>query len=130
MDGLGNLSQVEEDPNGFQYLTGYVYNPLGQLTAVTQAMQTRRFTYDSLGRLLGASNPESGAVAYAYDAANNLVSKTDARAVMTCFGTISNGQCDGTGYDKLNRQILRTYLDGTSSVHIGTTILTFPIPLG
>ncbi|HEY2495882.1 MAG TPA: RHS repeat domain-containing protein [Candidatus Angelobacter sp.] len=36
----------------------------------------RNFTYDSLGRLLTAQNPESGAITYAYDADGNLLQKT------------------------------------------------------
>ena len=116
-DGLGNLIEVDEDPNGpLAYTTRYSYSPLGQLTAVMQGQQTRTFNYDSLGRLLSATNPESGTTNYSYDSANNLLLKTDARGVMTCFGTISNGQCGGTGYDALNRPALKTYSDGTPSV--------------
>ena len=36
----------------------------------------RSFAYDSLGRLLTATNPESGIITYGYDAVGNLTSKT------------------------------------------------------
>jgi YD repeat-containing protein len=47
--------------------------------------RTRTFTYDSLSQLLTASNPESGTIRYTYDADGNVVSKTDARNVMTSY---------------------------------------------
>src|SRR5207248_10225247 len=59
---------------------------------------TRTFTYDSLSRLLTASNPESGAMTYTYDADGNLATKMDARSVTITYG-----------YDALNRLISKTY---------------------
>lgn len=74
-DALGRLAQVTEDPTtgGLNYLTAYTYDVLGNLRTVTQGTQPARvFTYNSLSRLTLASNPESGNVSYAYDAAGNL----------------------------------------------------------
>src|SRR5207237_9552953 len=68
--------------------------------------QTRTFVYDSLKRLTSATNPESGAVSYHYENNGNLTQKTDARGVVTTFGT----------YDALSRPTTKSYSDGTPSV--------------
>ena len=60
--------------------------------------QVRTFTYDSLSRLKTALNPESGLIAYEYDAAGNLSKRTDARGIETIFS-----------YDALNRPTTKTY---------------------
>ena len=108
-DALGRLASVVEDPAGLNYTTSYGYDALGNLTAVQQGSQQRTFTYDGLGRLTSAANPESGTVTYnGYDAAGNLLSKTDARNVTTLYG-----------YDVLNRLLSQTYSDGTPTVSYG-----------
>jgi RHS repeat-associated protein len=98
-DALGRLKEVYEDPLGYNYLTSYTYNALGNLRTVTQGTQPARvFTYDSLSRLTSASNPESGTVGYTYDANGNLQTRTDARGVTATYA-----------YDRLNRNITITY---------------------
>ena len=83
-DGLGRLWRVVEDPAGLNYATQYQYDPLGNLTSVSQGSQTRTFLYSSVSRLLSATNPESGLVApYLYDANGNLTSRSDARGVVS-----------------------------------------------
>jgi len=115
-DALGRLTNVVE-PGSLQ--TGYTYDALGNLWKVTQTgvagetPRTRSFTYDSLSRLICASNPEnsqndcptsatttlpSGVVGYGYDLNGNLSSKTDARNVTTSYT-----------YDALNRLTSKTY---------------------
>jgi RHS repeat-associated protein len=127
MDGVGRVANVWEItsaddqtesvsfPNRPEisagYRTGYAYDPLSNLTTVTQrkgttgSIQTRSFTYDSLSRLRTAINPESGSVTYGYDDNGNLNSKSDARGVSTIYA-----------YDSLNRVTSRSYNDGTPSV--------------
>ncbi|HKC66041.1 MAG TPA: RHS repeat-associated core domain-containing protein, partial [Pyrinomonadaceae bacterium] len=92
--------------------TNYSYDVLGNLTQVTQGLQTRTFTYSSLSRLTSAKNPEvcdeHGTpipVTYQYDANGNLTQKTDARGVITTYI-----------YDRLNRVTTRSYSDGTPAV--------------
>jgi RHS repeat-associated protein len=85
--------------------TYYSYDAMGRLTAISQGIQTRSFTYDNLGRLLTETHPESGTTSYSYDANSNMVSKTNARGILT---TIS--------YDELNRVTQKSYSDGTPSV--------------
>lgn len=106
-DALGRLVQVYEAPNNssYNYLTSYTYDTLDNLVAVTQASQTRTFSYDSLKRLTSATGPETGTVSYQYDANDNLGQKTDARGVVSIYG-----------YDALNRNITVSYSDGTPSV--------------
>jgi RHS repeat-associated protein len=91
-DALGRLTNVYEDPNGASYQTTYAYDVLDDLTTVTQGIQTRTFGYDSLKRLLSATNPENGTITYEYDSNSNLRFRTDARGVVT-----------ENRYDALNR---------------------------
>lgn len=105
-DALGRLTAVFEDPNGLNYQTSYGYDVLDDLTSVSQGSQTRSFTYDSLKRLIAANNPESGTISYQYDNNGNLAQKTDARNVITTFGS----------YDALNRPTTKSYSDGTPAV--------------
>jgi len=114
-DALGRISSVTEDLVGLNYVTSYGYDPLNDLTSVTQSGQTRSFVYDSLGRLKTATNPESGTISYTYDANGNLVTKTDARNVIACFGSLSGTACT-PGYDPLNRILNKTHSDGTPAV--------------
>jgi RHS repeat-associated protein len=101
-DALGNLVQVLEDPSGLYYQTFYAYDALGNLTNVTQGVQSRAFQYSSLGRLLSATNPESGTIAYTYNDSGNLLTRTDARGIVASFS-----------YDPLHRIQTKSYSDGT-----------------
>jgi len=131
-DALGRLTAVmEPDPssNSLALETDYTYNPLGDLLGVNQRGEStdtprvRSFTYDSLSRLLCASNPETlspqsvqnacptsatgvipaNVVSYGYDPNGNVTSKTDARAITTQYG-----------HDALNRVTSKTYSDGVT----------------
>ena len=117
-DALERLTQVVEDSGtgGVNYATNYVYDALDNLKSVTQDGQVRSFTYDAVRRLLTASNPESGTVTYSYDNVGNLVSKTDARGRITCYGSLTGASC-ASGYDALNRLTRKSYYpDGTPTV--------------
>ena len=121
-DGLGRLIAVmEQSPTGQNLAleTDYGYDPLGNLQSVSQwggakgspNARGRNFNYDSLSRLLTATNPETGTDCYGvwngnvcqngYDANGNLLAKTDARGVMTSFT-----------YDALNRLTDKVFSDG------------------
>src|SRR5207249_444760 len=97
------------------FLTTYQYDVLDNLTQVSQSgLNGRTFAYDSLSRLTSASNAESGTITYNYDADANVITKTDARGITTCFGDWTGSSCNGaTGYDALNRLLKKTYSDGT-----------------
>lgn len=112
-NGLGQLIRVDEpDDSGNlgtvaspTQATSYIYNTLNNLVQVNQGVQQRNFTYNSLSRLLTATNPESGTINYGYDASGNLTNKTDARSITTTYI-----------YDNLNRVLTRSYSDGTPTV--------------
>jgi RHS repeat-associated protein len=129
-DALGRLIEVDE-PNAVGatvastgcpgtsepiWVTSYTVDTLGNLKQVVQnGSRQRNFTYDSLSRLLTASNPENGTVTYAYDSntscaspnsfAGLLVSKTDARGIRTC-----------AQYDVVNRQTVINYSNGDPTI--------------
>ena len=110
-DALGRLTQVIE-PGGLE--TDYGYDGLDNLTSAVQhgtageSARSRSFSYDSLSRLLSSTNPETGTVCYGliasgscqsgYDGNGNLISKTDARGVVTQYS-----------YDAINRLIGKVY---------------------
>ena len=132
LSALGKVTKVLE-PDGTAEVgkaptleTDYQYDGLGNLMRVDQwggpnggsGDRIRTFTYDSLSRLLCASNPEAsnlqnpaascpttasatytpGTVGYGYDPNGNVISKTDTKGIITTYG-----------YDGLNRLVSKTY---------------------
>src|SRR5258707_323380 len=67
--------------------------------------RVRRFTYDSLSRLLTATNPESGAISYFYDAIGNLLQKVSPTPNQTGSAQHTVSYC----YDTLNRITGKAY---------------------
>jgi len=118
----GQIPGFPQDLNLAGFETGYSYDARGNLTAVQQpGLNPRSFSYDSLGRLLSATNPETGTVRYVWDddpacpaveqqaglgawqaAPGALMSRTDARGVRAC-----------AQYDGLGRRLSQSYSDGT-----------------
>ncbi|MGD0617878.1 MAG: hypothetical protein ABSB67_09480, partial [Bryobacteraceae bacterium] len=113
---LTNVTEYQTSPTN-TLLTAYTYDSLDDLTGVNQSGLTRSFAYDSLKRLLSGNNPETGTINYAYDNDGNLITKTDAKGTITCFGTLSGSTCGGAGYDALNRPLVKSYSDGTPQVN-------------
>jgi RHS repeat-associated protein len=109
-DALDRVVRVYEDPNGVNWLTGYEYDVLGDLTRVVQEGQTRTFTFDSVARMTSATHPESGASTFTYDNNGNLQTRADARGVITSIV-----------YDPLNRPVSRTYQNDSS----GTPVVNY-----
>jgi RHS repeat-associated protein len=126
-DALGRLTKtLENDPGGSKVLTletDYTFNPLGDLLSVNQlggnisgvSTRYRTFMYDSLSRLTNACNPESITVGstctptsgpwsgvYTYDANSNVITRTDARGIITDYA-----------HDALNRLTGKTYPNDT-----------------
>ncbi|MGO9273132.1 MAG: hypothetical protein ACLQOO_23340 [Terriglobia bacterium] len=136
-DALGRLKNVAEDPSGKNYQTAYTYDALNDLLSVNQGGLNRWFTYDSLSRLVTASNPESGLASYTYDANGNMSSRTRPAPNQP---SASNTVTTGYNYDVLNRPIKRTYSDGVTpevdsvydqpGVSIGATQYTVNNPVG
>jgi len=93
-DALGNLLCVEQ--HGAVSGTGCSASPSGDAAS---PWRVRRFTYDSLSRLLTASNPESGVISYFYDNNGNLLQKAMPSPNQTGTATHTISFC----YDQLNR---------------------------
>lgn len=107
--------------NNNPYVTQYSYDALGNLTCVVQkgsdttafttcaaapaAWRPRSFTYDSLSRLLTATNPESGTITYSYDTVGNVLQKTSPAANQTGTARTTLSFC----YDELNRPTGKAY---------------------
>ena len=129
VDGLGRLTQVSEGSAG--YITAYPYDGLGNLLCAeqhggvggtgcssspssdaTSPWRVRRFTYDSLSRLLTSKNPETGQtpISYSYDADGDLLTKTNTRGITISYSP------SGSPIDALNRVTQTTYSDGTPTV--------------
>jgi RHS repeat-associated protein len=121
IDALGRLTTVWEDPAGLNYQTTYGYDALSNLTSVLQnGSRQRTFAYDSLSRLLCASNPEiqiatcpnpdngaytPGTIRYGYDANGSITSKTGPAPNQTGSATVTLSYC----YDALNRLTSKAY---------------------
>jgi len=118
-NAVGNLIKVIEDKGGVGFETQYSYDILGNLIQVKQnggssdTPIVRSFSYNALSQLVESQNPETGSICYGkrtgttcaedYDSHGNLLSKTDARGVITKYK-----------YDALNRLLSKTY-DVTTS---------------
>jgi RHS repeat-associated protein len=140
-DGLGRLTQVVEDPATLKFETDYQYDALDNLSCAAQkgtnsgtftncastpaGWRPRTFAYDSLSRLVCASNPEnssaacpatatgtytSGTTGYVYDANGNLTSKTSPAPNQTGTSTVNTTY----QYDALNRLTQKSYSDGVT----------------
>ena len=107
-DAYNNLIQVKEHNGADTYITSYVYDTLGNLTNITDALgNVRNFTYDSLGRRLTAQdlhNPSDsifGIWNYTYDSAGNLTRLVNPKSQIVNYV-----------YDVLNRKIKEDYTAG------------------
>jgi RHS repeat-associated protein len=105
-DGLGRLAFVQE--GSFGYTTSYGYD-VDRLASVAQGLQTRGFKYDAAGRLLTATNPETGTVTYTYDNNGNLKTRKDAVGRVATYL-----------YDALDRVTEKEYADGPASSYAKT----------
>jgi RHS repeat-associated protein len=124
-DPLGRLTTAMEPDNTHapKWKTDYSYNALDDLIMLSQygapgnGVVARSFGYDALGRLTNACNPETVPLngnhcastgpwsqVYAYDANDNVSSRTDARGIVTTYG-----------YDDLDRVTSKLYSDSTLS---------------
>ena len=142
VDGLNRVIQVVEDPGSNphkNYETDYKYDTLGNLTCVEQhgsatgqsgcsgssdvgsTWRIRRFTYDSLSRLLTAKNPETGnassygTISYAYYPDGVVQTKTSPAPNQTGSATVTITY----DYDELHRMVSKAYSDGSTMVKYG-----------
>ncbi len=124
-DAFGRNTFVWEAPHsvGYNLETDYQYDVLNNLLCAVQkgtdttALSTcasapvkwrpRSFAYDSLSRLLSATNPESGTITYTYDANGNVATEVAPRANQTGAATTTHNY----SYDVLNRLTQHAHLD-------------------
>jgi RHS repeat-associated protein len=118
-DGLGNLLCVEQHGG----ITGTGCSALPASDA-TSPWRVRRFTYDSLSRLLTAKNPESGTISYVYDADDELLQKTSPAPNQTGTATQTVSYC----YDALHRVTGKGY--GAQSCPLTTPVVTYAYDSG
>ena len=101
-DGLDRLTAVHAHNLSETYVTGYAYDPMGNLVQVTDARNNiKTFEYDGLSRKTAANDPDRGRTAYTYDDAGNLIQTMD-----------NKGQTIVYTYDGANRLLTEDYLDG------------------
>jgi RHS repeat-associated protein len=119
-DALGHRTEVDEpDPansNSLTLVTTYTYDPMNNLTQISQGSQTRTYTFDDLGRKTQETTPEAGTVSYQYNSYSKLTQRTDARGVVTTYS-----------YDStLNRPTQISYnVSGTSAVSTSSVSYTY-----
>lgn len=140
LDAKGKLVEVvEQNPDGGSGLvTRYTYDVLGNLTAVQQDTQSRRFRYDAVGRLthqklaeteatlnsageVATSEPanERWSDVYKYDERSNIVSHTDARGVRTSYdyGGDPLNRIQNVTYDTSRVKASIPAVDAATNVH-------------
>jgi YD repeat-containing protein len=130
VDGLGRMTDVREDPSGFNYDTAYQYDTLGNMKSVTQkggaasgSWRTRSFIYNLLSQVTSSNNPESGIIGYTYDADGNAITKTAPMHNQPSSGVTVTSTYS---YDKLNRLIKESYSDGTATAQFGYDGVAIP----
>jgi RHS repeat-associated protein len=129
-DALGNLYCVEQHgdspagPHGDGTAgTGCSADPSNDASST---WRVRRFTYDSLSRLLTAKNPESGTITYIYDADGELLQKTSPapNVLPPTTATQTVSYC----YDELHRVTGKGY--GAQSCPLATPVVTYAYDSG
>src|SRR5579884_528996 len=119
-DALGNLTCVEQHGTATSG-TGCSASPASDATS---PWRVRRFTYDSLSRLLTANNPESGTISYSYDADGNLLQKTSPAANQTGTAMQTVSYC----YDELHRITGKGY--GAQSCPLPSPVVSYSYDSG
>ena len=121
---------VDGTPEGFPTLsrpivTTYGYDVMDNLTAVsmgatgpvngvTYAGQPRSYVYDSFGRVVSATTPESGTITNFYTDVNNQTCAVDPSLI--CRVQDARGVIKTLTYDAINRPLTVQYSDGTPPV--------------
>ena len=102
-DPTATLSTLDPQDITLQAHTDYGYDPLDQLTSVTDPnSNTTTYTINALGERTQLDSPDTGITSYpSYDEAGNLKQQTDAKNQTTTYS-----------YDALNRLETITYHDG------------------
>jgi RHS repeat-associated protein len=128
-DALGNLTCVEQhgdSPAGSHgdgtAGTGCSADPSNDASST---WRVRRFTYDSLSRLLTAKNPESGTISYIYDNDGELLQKTSPAPNPN---PVPPTQTVSYCYDELHRVTGKGY--GAQSCPLAAPVVTYAYDSG
>jgi len=133
---MGGGGNAEASSLAIPFVTLYKYDSLGNLLCVEQhgdatngtgcssypnptagdSWRPRMFTYDSLGHLLTAYNPESGWITYTYDADGNVLTKTDARGIKITYSYDALNRVTGETFSNGDPAITYTYDQGTNGL--------------
>lgn len=110
-DGLDRLVMVQErnltDGALEVYTTTYRYDPLGNLTRITDAQgNVKAMRYDALSRRLYMDDPDRGQMTYVYDDAGNVIETTDAKSQIVKYE-----------YDGANRLTAERWVQPDGSLH-------------
>ncbi|RCX18763.1 RHS repeat-associated protein [Anaerobacterium chartisolvens] len=106
-------------PEGDVKTTSYTYDKRGNVLSETVAFggeaRTTQYKYDGMGRNTAKIDPMGYITRHLYDENGNLIKEIDAR-----YSSQETSSAPGTGYeyDALNRQILTSVFDSTSSTVI------------
>ncbi|CAM1364351.1 Virulence plasmid protein B [Tenacibaculum xiamenense] len=105
-DVRGNITEVKEYLDGTAHSTVYTYNPLSQMTKMTDSQGNQKLmTYDLLGRKLSETHWHKvgdttfGTDSFVYDANGNITQKTNAKNEQVNYA-----------YDELNRITVENYI--------------------
>ncbi|MEJ2221800.1 MAG: FG-GAP-like repeat-containing protein, partial [Desulfobacterales bacterium] len=106
-DYLDRIIQVVEYSDNGEIYTGYAYNAVGDLNAITNHVGIpTEFEYDSLGWMRSMHDPDMGFWQYDYDPNGNLKTQVDHKQQAIEFN-----------YDELDRITLKTYSTPDSTVN-------------
>jgi len=128
----GTGSACGQDIAATGLLTTYRYDVLGELTSVSQGAETRSSSFDAASRLTQSITPETGTWNYVYDKDTNcsassfpgdLVSRTDARGIHTCYQYDSDHDLTGKTYSDGTPSVTFTY-GGATQLGIGNLVNT------
>jgi RHS repeat-associated protein len=116
IDGLGRTVETDQpDANGNLTVPScYSYDPLDDLTSVSQGGQTRTYTYDSLSRLTLETTPESGTAFAFYTASSGSLCSGDSGEV--CRVIDGRGITTTFVYDALDRLTSKTFSNGDPAI--------------
>jgi RHS repeat-associated protein len=119
-DALGRVIEADEptsSSNTLSVYTCYLYDVLGNLKEVDQGSETRKYTYDMLSRVTGATTPEAenNTRYFYYTTSGNALCSGDPSAV--CYRNDERGVTTTYSYDNLNRLTGISYSNGDPSIY-------------
>lgn len=104
-DAFSNIVKVKEYNQGEEYVTEYLYDPLGNLLKITGSQGDEIvYEYDMLGRKIHLDDPDLGNWYYHYDENGNILNQIDAEGNQILME-----------YDELDRITRKTFSGGEIS---------------